>query len=30
MPTTGAESRMAPVEPWNRALPNENTPPSAA
>ncbi len=27
---TGADSFMPPVDPWNRASPNEKTPPSAA
>jgi hypothetical protein len=26
----GAFNRMPPVEPWKRAAPNENTPPSRA
>ena len=30
MPTTGALSGLPPREPWKRALPKENTPPSAA
>lgn len=30
MPITGATSGMPPVEPQNRALPNEKTPPSFA
>ena len=28
--TTGWANRTAPVEPWKRASPNENTPPSEA
>src|SRR5689334_11234911 len=30
MPTTGADSRRPPTEPWKRAVPPVNTPPSDA
>jgi len=30
MPTMGWFSRVAPIEPWKAASPNEKTPPSMA
>ena len=30
MPTTGIRSRTDPVDPWKRASPKANTPPSEA